>query len=396
MFFIILASALAVFMVALLIIPATQGLSPFKLISGDLSDYNFIEESKFRGTNILEGLLGITDPYVYEMSPNEPDSFEYLDEKEKRPFFKEFNDYDVLIEAYNKPQWSSSCLEIYGPYGIEFICASAELKTAEQELLSSIQSANPNTILVPYYAAIYDGVTYISAIDLSSSILALERFDGKEYTTVATVSGDTWKEIAEKNGGIAVLRNSDGTLVFGGGSYRFTILLKQVLIDNEGGKASLKTRSPKTVVYDLSVNDHECANGVLIANNAVENMDVQLNFINDDSAVCYAPESKIYMGNTFNLGVSLSEERYRKLLGSPSAQAKLEVTVEVYRYDNESDTYIIVESKEIMDPYSMFFNKTFVFDGAEYQTGRYKIIMKYESKREHIEQEYEYYLVFEG
>ena len=395
-FFIILTVVLSVLLIASIIIPLSHGLNTFKLIAGNQSGYNFVEKAQDRDTNILKGLLGVTDPEVYVMSLNEKDRFEYLDEKGEKPFFKEFNDYDILIEAYNEPEWSNTGLEIYGPYGIEFSCQPITLDGAQGELLSAAQGAYPTAMLIPYYTVSYHGVTYISAVDLSASTIALEYFDGEEYTAVATISGDTWKAISEKNSGVAVLRNPDGTLIFGGGSYRLTLLLKQVLIDNANGEAALRIRQPRSIVYDLRVNHHECANGVLIANNAVENMDIQLNLLNRDGAVCYAPESKISMGDSFGIGVSFSEKRHRKHLGSLLSQMGLKAFIDVYKYDHASDAYVLVESKKIMDPYTLFLNKTFVFDGADYQTGKYKLILRYSNRFEHIEQEYEYYLVFEN
>ena len=395
-FFIILACVLVLSFAVVMIIPLTQGLNPFKLMAGNVSEYNFIEQAKYRETNILEGLLGITDPSVYPMTLNEQDKFEYVDGNEKKPFFKSCNEYEVLVEAYNKPQWSDSCMEVYGPYGIEFKCGSVELSDSQNAMLTSVKEKYPDALILPYYAAENDGKTYISAVDLASSVLALEYFDGTEYKAIATVSGDTWARILESNNGIAVLRNPDGTLIFGGGKYRFTILLKQVLIDNADGEAALKVKSPKMASYDLNVNDHECSNGVLIANNAAENMDIQLNVINDESTVCYAPESKINLGKKLKIGISLSEERCRKLLGSSSARSDLKASLDVYRYDSESGVYVLIDTREVMDPYSVFLNETFVFEGEAYRTGKYKIVMNYDSKLEHIEQEYEYYLVFES
>ena len=105
--------------------------------------------------------------------------------------------------------------------------------------------------------------------------------------------------------------------------------------------------------------------------------------------------SKIKIGSNLKLGVALSEEKYRSLLSGILAKKNLTLFIEIQRYDNATNDFVILESRQVMDSLSLFLNNTFVFEGNAYQSGRYKFVMRYESWLERIEQEYEYYLEFD-
>ncbi len=393
-FFIILSCVLVLALLVILYIPFTQGFNPFKLIFNADSKYNFIEDEQYRNTNILEGLAGEINPYIYPMSMMEDDNFEYLDSGKKNIAFKECNSYQLFIEAYNKPKFSSAGVEIYGPFGVEFKIPSVELSAKESEIMNQIQSIYSDSLLVPYYVSEENGSTYISAIDLSASSIKLEKLNSPQNTVISTVSGSTWQAILNSGRDVAILRNADNSLVFDSGEYRLSIMLKQVQIDDSKGTPALKVMLPKNSLCEFSVNVHDCANGIIIANNAWENKDIQLNVINEDTTVCYSPESKINVGKSLNLGVSLSESRYKKLCGI-AAKINVNASIEIYRLDPIKNEYDLIENRDIMEWNSIYMNKAFTFEGENYKSGKYRIVVNYDSWLEHIEQEYEYYFTFE-
>ena len=393
-FFIVVSGILVLCLLVVIFLPLFQGLNPFKLMVGNVSEYNFTEDSEYRNSNILNGLLGIEDPSLYPFDSNKKDKYDLLNEK--TPMFKHFNKYGIFIEAYNEPKISDDGIEIYGPCGFEIRLSSVKSSDEVLEMTSIIEARYPGYSLVPYYSTEIDESLYVSAIDLSSSSIKLEKYDGVKYETVARVSGSTWVSVMEENGGVCILRNPDGSMIFDGGEYKISLAFKQVMIHTENGVTVHRIMSPKEELHSFNVNEHECSNGIIIANNASQNMDVQLNVINDEKTVCYAPQSRVNVGKSLNLGVSFSEERARYILGNSILNSGLGVYIEMYRYDSVTDEYVLIENRKIMDLYSTFVNKTFAFEGEQYKSGRYKIIMKYGSRLERIEQDYEYYFVFEA
>ena len=391
-FFIVLSCILALCLIVTLVLPLFNGLNPFKIMVGNISDYNFAEATEFRNSNILNGLLGVEDPHIYPISNNQEDIYENDDEKK---LFKHFNDYNMFVESYNQPRFSDFGIEVYGPWGLELTLPSQESHPKLEYEFDLLSGNSLGGHLIPYYSTEIDGTTYISAIDLSASAISLEKFDGEAYTTVASISGATWETVFEQNNGVAVIRRPDGGLIFDSGEYKLTLSFKQVLLYLSNGFMDYKVMEPKMELYYFNVNEHDCSNGIIIANNAECNTDVQLNVINSEKTVCYAPRTKINVGDNLQLGVSLSESIFRELLINDLGKMGATIHVEIYRFDAIDDEYVLLDNHKVMDAYSVALNKTILCEGEDYQSGRYRIVVIYDSWLERIEQDYEYYFVFE-
>ena len=376
-----------------LFIPVTQGYNPFRLLFGD--GYSFIEREEERDTNVLRGLLGASDPELYPIEISSENIYLTDSRGKEDKSFLECNSYKLYVEAYNEPHNSDRNIEIYGAFGIEFLMQKKKLSEREAELLDGVKEAYPDSIIVPYYTYKTGGVRYLSCIDISGSQLLLERVTDGERVEISSVSGAAWRKIYDKNGGVAVLRNNDGSLIFGAGEYQLTVRLKQLQVSDDGG-LTVAIREPKTALYTFSVGAADTANGVLIASDAEKNMDFQLNAVNSDSAVCYYKGSKVTMDEGMKLGVSVSGERREKLRGISPYKLGASAKIEIYRYDFPSGEYVFAESRELSDVGRKRMNGIVTFDSCQYETGNYKIVFIYESNMEYIEQEYEYYLVFEN
>ena len=392
--FIVIYSIVGVLLLVAIILPLTQGFNPIKLAVGDVDEYNFIEEPEYRNTNILEGLLKVEDPNLYNLDMPKKQSYSYIDADESKPYHKTNINYSIKVEAYNQPFQSINGIEVYGPFGLEIDFEKIELSNDHQKLIDALTNSYPESNFVPYYSAEIDGNLYVSVVDLTSSSISLEKFTGTEFEPVVNVSNNVWRKIQEENGGTVVLRDPNGSLFFDSGKYRLNISMKQLVINKQENKIDFKVMSPCISIYNFIVNEHSCSKGILIANDSLNNLDIQLNVVNNDSVVSYSSNSRVNVGENLKLGVSFSKSRYDKMNGLFSALGA-SVVLEVYRYDNLEEKYILVENEEIATGFSTFANKQFTFDSSELITGRYKILMKYNSWFETIEQEYEYYFVFE-
>ena len=378
------------------ILPATQSLNPFRLLTKGINAYNFAEEAEYYETNILRGLTGTADTQVYPIDYREEDCYLYLDEKEKKPYFKTYNDYEIAIESSNEPRFSRRDIEIYGTFGILAKLNGIQTSEAGEQLLSKASGSAPQSNYMPYYETKYDGKTYLSVIDFKYSEICIEKETPTEYTTLASVSGESWKKIQQTNNGQVVLKNLDGTLFFDCGYYRLVIRLKQVLLIESDEGITVVPQTPKTVVFNFNVNGHECANGVLIANEAQKNMDIQLNVINNENVVCYAAGDSVPVGAKLKLGVSLSDFIFQRRLSSMPLFSNFKISVDIYKYDVKSGEYIFVETLDCMNKMNMTYNTTVECSKENLKSGKYKLVMNYTNKKDTIVQEYEYYFVFEN
>ena len=379
------------------ILPSTQSLNPFSLLTKGIDAYNFTErKSEYYVTNILRGLTGTADTQIYPIDYGEEDCYIYLDEKEKKPSFKIYNDYEIAIESSNKPLFSRKDIEIYGTFGILAKFHSIQTSETGERLLNKISSLNPESNYLPYYEAEYDGKTYLSVIDFEYSEISMEKETQNGYTTLASVSNDSWKKIQQTNNGQVVLKNLDGSLFFDCGHHRLIIRLKQVLIVGNNEETTIIPQTPKTVVFNFNVNGHECANGILIANEAQKNMDIQLNVINDENIVCYAAKDKVPVGSKLKLGISLSNSIFQRHLLSKPLFVSYNIFVDIYRYDIETNEYVFIETLDCMDQTSPSYNATVECSKENMKSGKYKLVMNYTNKKDTIVQEYEYYFVFEN
>ena len=378
------------------ILPATQSLNPFRLLAKGFNAYNFIEEEKYYETNILRGLTGTADTQVYPIDYREEDCYLYLDEKEKKPYFKTYNDYEIAIESSNEPRFSRRDIELYGTFGILAKFNGIQTSETGEQLLSNASDFAPQSNYMPYYETEHDGKTYLSVIDFEYSEICIEKETPTEYAKLASVSGESWKKIQQTNNGQVVLKNLDGTPFFDCGYYRLVIRLKQVLLVESDGETTVIPQSPKTVVFNFNVNGHECVNGVLIANEAQKNMDIQLNIINDENIVCYAAKDRVPVGTKLKLGVSLSDPIFQRRISSNPFFFIFKISIDVYRYDVKSGEYIYIETLDCMNEKNIAYNVTVESSKENLKSGKYKLVMNYTNKKDTIVQEYEYYFVFES
>ncbi len=392
---IVIAAILAIVLIIAIIITAISGINPFVLMSGNTEMLNdIVESSSARNTNILAALSAEGSPTLYPVGLLGTDSYRYRDANEREPIFKTCNTYELMIEAYNKPANSNAGTEVYGPFGIEFSIPEVKLNEAQKSAVDSATEALIGSILIPYHAESYSDGSYISCVDLASSAITVEKHVNGVYEPVASVTDTTWSVIMENNGGIAVLREPDGTLIYGEGEYRVSIYLCQMLISGKDGNMSYELQKPECDLYTLHVNRHECANGVLIPSGDTVSYDIQLNVINDDTAVSYSTGSKITVGGELKLGISLSEDRH-ELTSNVFTSLGARGTLEIYLYDYSAQDYVLVDECEFLKGCESYYNTSLTLGGESYVNGKYKIVMNYDSFLEHISEEYEYYFVFE-
>lgn len=391
-FLIVVATILLFATAAMCIFCAIEGFNPFKIVTGNISEYDLAPSSNMRETNILEALRADADPSLYDITLSEPDTYLYLDENERKPYFKSCNDYTLFAEAYNAPSGSERGTEIYGTFGIEFKINEKELSGKE---LEGFEKANGEAygMLIPYYSVTHDDKAYVSCVDLRGSAVMLERPTSDGYEVIATVSDASWPAIIASNGGTAVLRNTDGTLIYGTGDYRVCIYLKQQLVCYDGSELTTEIKSPENAIYNLAVNTHSCANGILNPEGS-GTLDFQVNVINEESDVAYFPGSKINVGDTLKIGVSLSQDMQKKL-SNVFSSIGARGTLDLYVYSNTEKKWVKLDSQAFAKGREDFANVTLEFASEELKNGRYKLVMSYNSLFEHIEEAYEYYFVFE-
>lgn len=392
---IIIAAVLICALLLLSVGSLINGMNPLRLIIGDTEMYGISADSQLRNTNILAALMGDESPKLYSLYGMGADKLVYRDENRREPIFMSCNTYSLSVEAYNKPASTATGTEIYGPFGIEFMLDEYEVSGVLEAAIASISADRAGAILKPYYAREYGDTGYVSCVDLTSSSVVLEKLGSDGYETVSTVSGATWAAIAESNGGVAVLREPDGSMVYGEGEYRVSLYLCQLLITSTDGNTTYSVAEPECDIYTLRVNCHECSNGILIASEDVKNYDFQLNVVNSDGAVSYSPGSKISVGDKLSLGISLSESRY-ELASGIFTSIGARGTVTVYAFDSEAGEYSELECIEFLRGRCGFANTAIELGGEGYSSGKYKLVLNYDSATEHIAQEYEYYFVFEG
>ena len=388
----IIAMALAFVTAAACIICAVNGYNPFKAAIGDTDEYHIAPSSDKRDTNILGALITEDHPQLYDITLGEIDRYLYLDSGERNPYFKSCNVYTLLAETYNAPAVSESGTEIYGTFGIEFKMDGIELSGTALEGFDKANAAAEG-MLIPYYTVNHDGKAYLSCVDLRGSSIMLEKPGSEGYEVMCTVSDVSWPAILANNGGTAVLRNTDGTMIYGSGNYRVSIYLKQMLVTYDGTELLAEVKAPETDIYNLAVNTHNCSNGVLNAS-AGGTLDFQVNVINEENAVSYFSGSKINVGNELKIGVSLSRDMQKKL-SNVFASLGARGTLDLYVYSNTEDDWVKLDSKSFISGRESFANVTVDFASEELQSGRYKLVMTYNSLFEHIEEEYDYYFVFE-
>jgi hypothetical protein len=180
---------------------------------------------------------------------------------------------------------------------------------------------------------------------------------------------------------------------YGTGDYRVCIYLKQILVCYDGSELTTEIKSPENAIYNLAVNTHSCANGIL---NAEGNgtLDFQVNVINEESDVAYFPGSKINVGDTLKIGVSLSQDMQKKL-SNVFSSIGARGTLDLYVYSNTEKKWVKLDSQAFAKGREDFANVTLEFASEELKNGRYRLVMSYNSLFEHIEEAYEYYFVFE-
>ena len=376
-----------------LIFPATQSFNSFKMLFGSKDGILEVTDPTERNTNILESLEENASPRLYRLEMGTEGKTLYLDENERKPCFKSFDCPEIYLEGFNPPEHSEGGFEVYGAFGLEIMLPEGE--DGGGELLSAIPDALGDGLYIPYfYSKIRREGEFLAALDLFGSSIKLERLTDGEFKEVASVSGRTFERVLSQNGGTALLRNGDGTLFLDSGVYRLTLSFAQISVSATDEGASVLRREPSVFTEYLNVNTHECSRGVLIAENADASRDIQLNALTDSDTVCYPAGAEIRTGGGITLGVSLSAELLERLSGI-SGKAGLSLTLKLLRYDTEADSYTEIESREIMDGSSIFVNNTFTFDGESYKTGKYRIIVDYESRLDKIEQVYDYYFKLE-
>ena len=381
-----LDTVLLIVAMALLFVAVVVGIMYFQNDIGTPAD-----EADMGRTNMLAALAGENSADVYDKLPEPSDSYLYLDKDEKKPYFKVCNDYTALIEAYNAPANTDVGVEIFGFFGLRFKLEASEECLAYSSALESLEMGDT---LIPYYVVEQDGVVYISCAELLGSAVSLERSNGSSYEEISSVSGGTWREVLDKNGGTAVLRNPDGSMIYGVGEYRFTVSLKQILVTVDGDKVDFRIMQPSFDYYTLQVNNHPCANGVLISTDGT-GRDIQLNIVNSESNVCYPSGSSINVDSGLSIGISLSEDM-QKRLSNVFSSLGARGTVSLYGYDYEKGEYVLLQTERFAKGRENFANTLLKFDSEGLKNGKYKLVMSYKSWVEEIAEEYDCYLVFGG